>query len=66
MGRYLAALQALSIIMGPSIDNFQRPMFVEAPQLMVVMIAEAIQGGNIIVYFALVRLDGNTRRERAS
>jgi len=56
--------KALSIIIGPSIDNFQRPMLVEAPQLMVVMMAGAIQGGVIIAYFALVRLGGNTRRER--
>ena len=56
--------KALSIIMGPSIDNFQRPMLVEAPQLMVMMMAGAIQGGIIIAYFALVRLGGNTRRER--
>ena len=57
--------KALSIIMGPSIDNLQRPAFVEAPQIMVVMIAGAIQGGLIIAYFALVRLDGNMKRERS-
>ena len=55
--------KALSIIMGPSIDNLQRPAFVEAPQIMVVMIAGAIQGGLIIAYFALVRLDGNMKRK---
>ena len=58
--------KALSIIMGPSIDNLQRPAFVEAPQLMVVMMAAALQGGLIITYFALVRLDGNMKRERSS
>ena len=39
--------------MGPSIDNFQRPMFVEAPQLMVVMIAGAIHGGIILCIWPL-------------
>ena len=60
-----ALYKALRIIMGPSIDNLQRPAFVEAPQIMVVMIAGAIQGGLIIAYFALVRLDGNMKRERS-
>jgi hypothetical protein len=57
--------KALSVIMGPGVDDLQRPMFVEAPQIMVVMIAGVIQGGIIIAYFALVRLDGNMKRERS-
>ena len=56
----------LRLIMGTRIDDLQRPVFVEAPQIMVVMLAGAIQGGLIIAYFALVRLDGNTKRERSS
>ena len=55
----------LRVIMGVGIDDLQRPAFVEAPQLMVVMIAGAIQGGLIIVYFALVRLDGSMKREKS-
>ena len=58
--------KTLIIIMGPSVDNFQRPMLVEAPQLMVVMIAGAIQGGLIITYFAFVRLGGNMKRAGSS
>ena len=58
--------KALSIILGPSIDNLQRPAFVEAPQLMVVIMAALLQGGLIITYLALVRLDGSRKRERSS
>ena len=58
--------KTLIIIMGPSVDNFQRPMLVEVPQLMVVMIAGAIQGGLIITYFAFVRLGGNMKRAGSS
>lgn len=57
--------KALGVIMGPGVDDLQRPMFVEAPQIMVMMIAGVIQGGIIIAYFALVRLDGNMKRERS-
>ena len=60
-----ALYKVLRVIMGPSIDDLQRPAFVEAPQIMVVMIAGAIQCGLIIAYFALVRLDGNMKRERS-
>ena len=57
--------KALSIIMGPSIDNLQRPAFVEAPQLMVVIMAAVLQGGLIITYLLLVRLDGNFKRKKS-
>ena len=58
--------KALSIIMGPSIDNLQRPAFVEAPQLMVVIMAAVLQGGLIITYFSFVRLGGNMKRAGSS
>ena len=61
-----ALYKALSIIMGPSIDNLQRPAFVEAPQLMVVIMAAVLQGGLIITYFAFVRLGGNMKRAGSS
>ena len=55
----------LSFIMGTSLDDLQRPAFVEAPQIMVVMIAGTIQGVLIIAYFGLVRLAGKIKRERS-
>lgn len=55
----------LRVIMGTSLDDLQRPAFVEAPQLMVVMIAAALQGGLIIAYFALVRMNRNMKREES-
>ena len=56
--------KALRVIMGTSIDDLQRPVFVEAPQLLVVMIAAAFQGGLVILYFAVVRKNGNIKREK--
>lgn len=49
--------KALSIIIGPSIENLQRPVFVEAPQLMVVIMAAVLQGGLLAFHtlFARVR-----------
>ena len=44
--------KALSIILGPRVDDLQRPAFVETPQLMVVIIAGLIQGGFVVLYFA--------------
>ena len=57
--------KALSIIMGPSADDLQRPAFVEAPQIMVIMMVAALQAGLIIIYFALVRVDGNMKRAKS-
>ena len=57
--------KALGFIMGSSLDDLRRPAFVEAPQLMVVMMAAVLQGGLIVIYFALVRMDGNMKREKS-
>lgn len=57
--------KALSVIMGPSIDNLQRPVFVEAPQIMVMLIAAISQGGLIVTYLVLVRVDGNLKRKKS-
>jgi hypothetical protein len=48
--------KVLSVIMGPSVDDLQRPAFVEAPQLMVVIIAGVIQGGLVGPYLAHIRI----------
>ena len=57
--------EALRLVVGPALDDLKRPTFAEAPQLMVVMIAAALQGGLVILYFAVVRMDGNMKREKA-
>ncbi|MEK7762051.1 MAG: hypothetical protein AAB433_10750 [Nitrospirota bacterium] len=54
----------LRVIVGPVVDNFQRPTFVENPHFMVVIIAAGLQGGLIALYFAVVRIEGNMKRER--
>ena len=51
--------KALSIIMGPSIDNLQRPAFVEAPQLMVVIMAAVLQGGVLVFHTLVTRVRRN-------
>jgi hypothetical protein len=43
----------LSVIMGPSVDDLQRPAFVEAPQLMVVIIAAVLQA-SVLAFHTLV------------
>jgi hypothetical protein len=43
----------LSVIMGPSVDDLQRPAFVEAPQLMVVIIAAVLQA-SLLAFHTLV------------
>jgi hypothetical protein len=48
--------KALSIIMGPSIDNLQRPAFVEAPQLMVVIMAAVLQGCLLAFHMLVARV----------
>ncbi len=58
--------KALSIIMGPSIDNFQRPMLVEAPQLMVVMMAALLQGGVLAAYVLAVKTRKRFGQKKAS
>lgn len=40
----------LRVIMGTGLDNLQRPVFVEAPQLMVVIIAGVMQVGLMVLY----------------
>ena len=57
--------QALSIILGPRVDDLQRPVIVEAPQIMVIMIAAALQAGLILIYFTFVRVDGNMKRVKS-
>lgn len=57
--------KALSVIMGPSVDDLQRPAFVEAPQIMVVIMAAVLQGCLIIIYFALVRMNRNMKRAKS-
>ena len=57
--------KALSFIMGPGVDDLHRPAFVEAPQVMVVLIAAGLQGGLIITYLVLVRLDENLKRKKS-
>lgn len=47
--------ESLKLVMGPAIDDLRRPAFVETPQLMVVIIAGAIQGGLGVLYLAHVR-----------
>ena len=51
-----ALYKALSIFMGPSIDNLQRPAFVEAPQLMVVIMAAVVQGGLLAFHTLVTRV----------
>lgn len=51
--------KALSIIMGPSIDNLQRPAFVEAPQLMVVILAAVLQGSLLAFHTLVARVRRN-------
>ena len=51
--------KVLSIIMGPSIDNFQRPAFVEAPQLMVVIMAAVLQGCLLAFHTLVARVRRN-------
>ena len=51
-----ALYKALSIIMGPNIDNLQRPAFVEAPQLMVVIIAAVLQASLLAFYTLAARV----------
>jgi hypothetical protein len=56
--------EALRVVVGPALNDLKRPTFAEIPQLMVVMIAAALQGGLVILYFAVVRMDGNMKREK--
>ena len=52
--------------MGPSIDNLQRPVFVEAPQLMVVMMAALLQGGVLAAYALAVKTRKRFGQKKAS
>lgn len=49
--------ESLKLVMGQAIDDLRRPTFVEAPQLMVVIIAGAIQGGLVVLHVARIRPD---------
>ena len=42
--------------MGTSLDDLQRPAFVAAPQLMVVMMAAALQGGLLAFHTLAARV----------
>lgn len=44
--------KSLKLMMGRVIDDLRRPSFVEAPQLMVVIIAGVTQGGLVVLYLA--------------
>ena len=62
----LPLYKALSIIIGPSIENLQRPVFVEAPQLMVVMMAALLQGGVLAAYVLAVKTRKRFGQKKAS
>lgn len=48
--------KSLKLVVGPAIDDLRRPTFVEAPQLMAVIIAGAIQVGLVVMYLARIRI----------
>jgi hypothetical protein len=48
--------ESLKLVVGPAIDDLRRPTFVEAPQLIAVIIAGAMQGGLVALYFARFRI----------
>jgi hypothetical protein len=52
----------LKLVVGSAIDDLNRPSFVEAPQLMVVMMAGSMQGGLVILYLAHSRAIRTKRR----
>jgi hypothetical protein len=53
--------EALKLVVGPAIDDLSRPTFVEAPQLMVMIMAGTMQGGLVVLYLAYI---GICRRKR--
>jgi hypothetical protein len=53
--------ESLKLVMGQAIDDLRRPTFVEAPQLMVMIIAGVIQVGLVVLCFARRRI---ARREK--
>ena len=56
----------LRFIMGTRIDDLQRPVLVEAPQLMVVMMAALLQGGVLAAYALAVRTRKRFGQEKTS
>ena len=58
--------ESLKLVMGQAIDDLRRPTFVEAPQLMVVVIAGAIQGGLVVLYVARIRICRRKRHDSGS
>jgi hypothetical protein len=56
----------LSVIMGPSVDDLQRPAFVEAPQLMVVMMAALLEGSLVAAYVLAVQMRKRFSQGKAS
>ena len=48
--------ESLKLMMGQAIDDLQRPAFVEAPQLMVVIIIGGLQGGLVVLCIVLIRI----------
>ena len=56
----------LRVIMGTSLDDLQRPTFVEAPQLMVVMMAALLQGSVLAAYAVAVKTRKRFGQRKAS
>ena len=56
-----AIYNALRRISGPSVDHLPRPAFVEAPQLMVLIIAALLQSCLLALYFVLGRRIDDSR-----
>ena len=57
--------ESLKLIVGPAIDDLSRPTFVEAPQLMVMIMAGAIQGGLVVLYLARIRIARRKKHDSA-
>ena len=57
--------ESLKLMVGPAIDDLRRPTFVEAPQLMAVIIAGAMQGGLVVLYVARIRIARKKKHDSA-
>jgi hypothetical protein len=58
--------KALSVIVGPSLDDLRRPAFVEAPQLIVATMAATLQGSLLAAYVLAVRMRKRFGQKKAS
>jgi hypothetical protein len=56
----------LRVTMGTSIDDLQRPAFVETPQLMVVMMAALLEGSLVAAYVLAVQMRKKFSQGKAS